>query len=247
MKRVLSTWILPIALIVVSAGSAFAQTLDDVIEKHIAAIGGRDALGKLTSRHSTGTVTVATPAGDLSGPFESFAKKPNKTRAHMTIDASAVGGGSVEIDQRFDGTSGTILNSMTGDTDMPASQADNLRNQLFPTILLTYKEAGVKAELQPREDVSGKKAFVLLFTPKSGSPVRMFLDPDTYLLMKTITSITTPEMGTLEQTSQLSDYRTVDGVKVPFQIANSNAAQSITIKLTKVEHNVPIDDAMFKR
>src|SRR5262252_8736284 len=165
MKRVVWTWILPIVLIVASAGSALAQTVDEVIEKHLAAVGGRDALGKLTSRKATGTVTVSTPNGDLSGPFESFAKKPNKSRVHLTLDLSAVGGaGSMELDQRFDGTNGFILNSMSGNTDMPAGQAANIRNNLFPSSLLTYKESGVKIEMQPREDVGGKKAIVLLAT-----------------------------------------------------------------------------------
>jgi len=51
--------------------------------------------------------------------------------------------------------------------------------------------------------------------------------------------------GELEQTAELSDYRAVDGVKVPFRIVNSNALQTGTIVLTKVEHNVPLDDAIF--
>ena len=37
----------------------------------------------------------------------------------------------------------------------------------------------------------------------------------------------------------------VDGIKVPFTIVNSNVAQSVTIKIDKVEQNVPIDDAVF--
>lgn len=246
MKRVVWTWILPIVLVVVSAGSAFAQTADEVVEKHLAALGGRDALNKLTSRKATGTVTVTTPNGDLSGPFESFAKKPNKSRVHISLDLSALGAaGTMDLDQRFDGTNGFILNSMSGNTDMPAAQAANVRNNLFPSSLLTYKETGVKLELQPKEDVAGKKAIVLLSTPRSGSPVKMYFDPDTYLLMKSVTTVTSAEMGSLEQTSEFSDYRTVDGVKVPFHLVNSNAAQTVTIKLTTVEHNVAIDDAMF--
>jgi outer membrane lipoprotein-sorting protein len=232
-------------LVVISAGSALAQTADDVIEKHLAAIGGRAALNKLTSRKATGTVAVSTPNGDISGPFESFAKKPNKSRVHMTLDLSSLGAGSMDLDQRFDGTNGFILNSMSGNTDMPAAQAATARNNLFPSSLLTYKEAGVKAEMQPREDVGGKKAIVLLITPKSGSPVKMYFDPDTYLMMKTITSVAVAEMGTVEQTTELSDYHIVDGVKVAFQIVNSNASQRVTIKLKTVEHNVTIDDAMF--
>jgi hypothetical protein len=40
-----------------TAAAARAQTADEVITKHIAAIGGRDALTRITSRRATGTIT----------------------------------------------------------------------------------------------------------------------------------------------------------------------------------------------
>src|SRR4029450_134095 len=87
----------------------------EVIEKHIAALGGRDALAKLSSRHSTGTVTLSTGMGDLSGSVESSVKSPNTSRALMKIDTTAVGGpGAMVVEQRFDGTKGWVLNSLQG-------------------------------------------------------------------------------------------------------------------------------------
>jgi hypothetical protein len=54
-------------------------------------------------------------------------------------------------------------------------------------------------------------------------------------------------MGELNQVSEPSDYRTVDGIKVPFKIVNSSEMQTVTIVLSKVTHNVPADDAQFSR
>ena len=51
--------------------------------------------------------------------------------------------------------------------------------------------------------------------------------------------------GELEQTADSSDYRDVDGVKVPFKISLTNAMQSVTMTFTKVENNVAIDDKVF--
>ena len=48
---------------------ASAQTADEVIEKHLAAIGGRAALAKLESRLMVGTITLSTPGGEVTGPF----------------------------------------------------------------------------------------------------------------------------------------------------------------------------------
>ena len=247
MRKLTFALLLPVGMLVMSAGVAIAraQTADEVIDKHIAAVGGREALGKLTSRKSTGTVTLKTAAVELTGPYEGYAKAPNKTRAVLKLDTTAIGGpGEMIIEQRFDGNAGYSLNSLQGDADITGNQLENMRNGGFPSSILTYKQIGVKAELLPKEQVDGKDAIVMLFTPKTGSPTRIYFDAATYLIMKTVTKTMTAA-GELEQTSAVSDYRTVDGVKIPFLIANSSAVQSITITLTKVEHNVALDDAMF--
>jgi len=231
------------------ASPASAQTADEVIEKHIAALGGRNALGKLTSRHSTGTVTLSTPMGELSGPFEDFDKPPNKHRTSVQLDTKPVGGpGLMVVEQKFDGTKGWVLNSLQGDTEITGNLLENMQNGAFPSAMLTYKQAGMEAALKPRETINGKDAIVLVVTPTAGSPTRICLDPETYLVMRMVTTVEIPQLGgNVEQTSDLSDYRTVDGVKIAFQTVDSNTAQTITIKLTKVEHNVPIDDAMFSK
>jgi hypothetical protein len=135
---------------------------------------------------------------------------------------------------------------MQGETPITGNQLDNMRNASFPSALLTYKETGIKVEILPKEKVGDKELVVLLMTPKSGSAVKMFLDPETYLVSRTVTKINLPQMGgDIEQTVELSDYRAVDGVKVPFQVVNSNPMQSLTIRIDKVEHNGTVDDAMF--
>ena len=54
-------------------------------------------------------------------------------------------------------------------------------------------------------------------------------------------------MGAVEQTTELSDWRDVDGVKVLFTIKSSSAAQSFTITVTKVEQNGKIDETLFSK
>jgi hypothetical protein len=63
-----------LAILHSTSGSAAVQTADEIVEKHLAALGGRAALGKLTSRRATGTVTLSTQAGDIPGTVELSAK-----------------------------------------------------------------------------------------------------------------------------------------------------------------------------
>jgi hypothetical protein len=230
-----------------ATGLASAQTADEIVEKHLAAMGGRDALTKLTSRRSTGTITIATPNGDLAGPCEIDVKAPNKTRAYMELDLTPLNvPQKMVVEQKFDGAAGWGLNSMQGDAEITGDQLQNMRNNTFPSSLLNYKAAGTKLEVLPAEKAGDRTLIVLQATPRQGPVVRMYLDSQTYLLVRTYTKYYSAALGTdVEQTGELSDYRLVDGVRVPFRIVNANAQQTGTIVLAKVEHNVPFDDAVF--
>ena len=73
-------------------------------------------------------------------------------------------------------------------------------------------------------------------------------DAETFLLLKSVSAVDAPELGgRLEQTTEMRDYRDVGGVKAPFSVTAVNTAQTVAITLTKIDLNVPIDDAVFAR
>jgi hypothetical protein len=221
-------------------------TAEQIIDKHIAASGGREALSKLTTRRATGTVTLSQGGAELGGPVEILNKAPNKVRVSLQIDLTSVGmADKMSIEQRFDGTTGVMNNSMQGATPITGNQLENMKNAIFPSPLLDYKTHTNKIEVLPQESIDGKPRLVLQITPKTGSVVKLYFDPETFLVVRTKATVNTPEMGDMENVADSSDYRTVDGIKIPFQLVNWNAAQSIKITLTKIENNVPLDDALF--
>jgi len=228
-------------------GARGAQTADEIVEKHLAAQGGRGTLAKLTSQRSTGLVTISAGGAEFSGPIEISQKAPNKVRAYMELDLSALGGpAKMVVEQRFDGTAGWTINEQQGTVPISGDQLESMKNDTFPSPLLDYKATGTRVEVQPKQSIDGKDAIVLLVTPKSGPATRIFLDPQTYLAVRTVSRINSPELGgEVDQTTDVSDYRTVQGFKVPFLSMMSNAAQTITVKIDKVEINVPLDDAIF--
>ena len=239
---------LAVVMLVVGCGRiASAQTADDIIEKNLTAVGGRVALAKLTSRSTVGTMTLSTPAGEVSGSIEVLNQQPNKSRTLIKMDLSSLGAGPMTVDQRFDGTSGYVLDSLRGNRDITGNQLENMKNIVFPTPFLRYKERGATVELAGKEKVEGRDAYVLVFKPRSGSVARQFIDAETYLLARLVTTIEVPEFGAVEQTSDFSDFRDVDGVKIPFTVKVSSPIQRFTISVTKVEHNAGIDDALFSK
>lgn len=245
MKRV--TIPLLAALILVYGRIATAQTADEVVEKYLAALGGRAALAKLTSRSTVGTITVSLPNGPVSGSIEILNQQPNKARTLTKLDLTALGAGQIVREQRFDGTAGYILDSLQGNREITGNQLENLKNTMFPTPLLSYKERGATVELSGKEKVNGRDAYLLIYKPKTGSAARQFIDAETYLPTRIVVKVDTPETGEVEQTTDLSDYREVDGIKIPFTINVSSAGQGFSITVTKVEHNVKTDEALFSK
>jgi zinc protease len=234
-------------LVLASAQAASAQTPDEIIEKHLTAAGGRAALAKIRSRSMTGTITLTTPAGDVSGPIEVVNEAPNKTRTLIKLNLSAFGAGEVTVDQRFNGASGYVIDTMQGNRDIIGSQLENMKNGSFPNGLMNYKQRGLTMELAGKEKVGDRDAFVLIVKPASGPVVRQFIDAESYLPVRVVVKLELAQVGEVEQTTDFSDFRDVDGVKVPFMIKASSAVQRSTIALTKVEHNTSIDEALFSK
>ena len=244
--RVVSRLVL--ALLFVWPHVARAQTVDQVVDRCVAALGGRAAHAKLKSRSSIGSITLTTPGGDISGSIEVLNAAPNKVRTLIKADLSSFGAGQLVLDQRFDGTAGYVMDTLQGNRDITGNQLDNLRNGSFPHPLLNYKEMGATARLAGKEKIGERDAYSLSLEPPSGSVVHLYIDAETYLPVKVMVTADVPQLGReLEQTVEFLDYREVDGVKLPFQLKATSAVQNYTINVTKVEHNVRIDEALFSK
>jgi hypothetical protein len=247
--RILSRRLAAVSIVLASAQAASAQTADEVITKSIAALGGRAAFAKVKTRSTVGTITLQTPAGEVTGSVELLNATPNKSRSLIKADLTSLGVGQLVLDQRFNGTVGYALDSLQGNREITGNQLDNLRNNSFPHPFLTYKELGLAVQLAGKEKVGDRDAFVLVFEPTSGSVVRQHIDAETYLPLRSVVKVEVPQLGgrQIEQTTEFHDYRDVDGIKLPFEIRSSSPIQNFTIAITKVEHNVAVDDALFSK
>ena len=230
------------------AQAAAAQTAEEILDKSIAAMGGRAAFDKIKSRSMTGSISLSTPAGDIPGTIEILNARPNKARTVIKADRSAFGAGALVIDQRFDGQTGYVLDSLQGNRDITGNQLDNMRNTGFPHGFLDYKGLGFSVKLQGKEKVGAGEAYVIVFEPAKGSAIRQYIDAQTMLPMKFSLTVNVPQVGQdVEQTTTFEDYKEVDGIKLPFKLISSSSLQSFTITLDKVTHNVDVDEKLFSK
>jgi hypothetical protein len=77
-------------------------------------------------------------------------------------------------------------------------------------------------------------------------PVNFYFDNDTGLLVRWVRWNRTP-VGPVPTQVDYSDYREVNGVKVPFAWTVSQTYMQMTVALSDVQLNVPVDDARFAK
>ena len=235
-----------IAVVVLACAQlAAAQTAEEIIEKSIAAMGGRAAFDKIKTRSMAGTITLNTPVGDIPGSVEILNARPNKARTLIKADLSSVGAGPLTVDQRFDGQNGYVLDTLQGNRDMTGNQLDNMRNAGFPHVFVNYKDLGFSVKLQGKEKLGTGEAYVLVFEPAKGSTIRHFVDATTMMPMRFVQTVNVPQMGDIEQTTTFEDFRDVDGIKIPFKLTAESSLQSFTVTLDKIAHNVEVDEKLF--
>jgi outer membrane lipoprotein-sorting protein len=237
-----------------SAGLARAQTVDEVIAKNLKARGGAEKLKAMTTAKITGDVDQQ----GMKIHIVTWAKRPNFMRREMdatppppspgraSIPATA---GPVKAVVAFDGNMVWTISPMTGDgpQQITGPQADMAKGQAdFDSVLIDYKAKGHAIELLGTEPINGKPTYHLKITMKNGLIQHYYLDVETGLEVRTATTVDQGGART-EMTTDLSNYRTVDGLTMPFTMRQSmNGTLVAEVTIAKWEVNIPVDDDLFK-
>ena len=215
--------------------SATAQTAEDIISKHIEALGGKDLLSKINSMYTESTISV------MGNEAPSITYYVNGKAFRNEIDFNGQ-----QIIQVVTDTGGWAINPMMGSTSpepMPEEQYKNAKMSLFiGGPFFNYTEKGNKIELMGKEGNDHK----IKVTSPEKADVIFLIDPSTYLINK---MITTGEMQgqTLEIATSFSDYRKVgDGFMVAYKTSTDLGQFVLDNLVNKVEINKDIDMAVFE-
>ncbi len=221
---------------------AWAQdtiSVDELIEKHVAAVGGRAALEKVTSTVMTGSFEL--PAMGASGSITIYAKAPNKRMTVISID------GFGEIYQGFDGERGFSVSPM-GSTDFSGQMLEDARRDAYLHQELHLKEMYPKIEVKGRGKAGDREAWMVVMTPEKGNPVTAWFDAETFLLLKT-SGVRMTEQGEAEIESEFGDFREVagTGMKAAHRIVQRLPVGEIIIRITEIKANADIEDSKFAK
>lgn len=216
----------------------FAQTADEVVAKFIEGHGGYEILKAVNAMKITGTRSQM----GMDIPFIVMQKRPNKMHVSGTFQG-------MSYIQAFDGETGWSVNPFMGDPEpqpLPENQQKRLKDDSdIDGPLVDYKEKGHQVEVIGKEEMEGSQVIKIQVTLKSGDIQYWYLDAEYFIELKVVGKA--EEMGqTYDVETTFSDYKDVGGMMIAHATETKiNGNLAYTMKIDKVEINIPIDDSQF--
>ncbi len=223
-----------------------ALTVDDVIERNTAAMGGRAAIEAIHSIEVS--LHITDPGYEVDGIY--YAARPGRMRIDISSADKHV------FTEAFDGQRGWEWNGKESTTASPKATAAlqhgvELPGKLFG--LHELKQHGHQVELIGREKIEGINYYAIGVTLKDGYSTTLYVDPTNWLItrrrdIRPLHVDIDPTPTTIEQRS--TDFRTISGVQFPFanaeiDLKTGKVLESSLIK--EIEVNPPIDPTFFER
>ena len=223
--------------------SAAELSVAEILAKNVAARGGLDAWRKVETTVWLGHVESA-HAPVPSMQFKLEQKRPNKTR----LQINARGEKSLRV---FDGVHGWKLPPGRGRPEPQPFTPQELKfaraGHGIDGPLIDYAAKGNSVTLKSVDEIGGRKAYHLNVRLAKGGDEHVWVDTETYLEVRYDRMADGPAGAQRQVSTGYSDYRSVEGLQIPFVIQTGGGAGMTPDKMQieRVVLNVPLDDSTF--
>ena len=211
-----------------------APSADEIIARHVTAIGGKEAVLRIKSIRNSGTLEM--PSAGISATIEA-ASAPNRSFMRMTIP------GIGDIKNGYDGTVAWEVNPMRGpriktDKEKISAQED----ADFYGAMLFSKERYLAMETVGAADFGGEKTWQVKTVLKSGKVTNEFFSVATGLRVGS-TSPQESQSGAINVVTIESDYKQFGPIKLATRNEMTTGAQKVVVTLTEVVLDAIAPDA----
>jgi hypothetical protein len=207
-----------------------------IIDRHIQAIGGREAILSHTSSHGTGSMTVT--GSGMTGVLDVYSAKPDKSLVKINL------GGIGEITEGFDGVHGWSISPIMGPS---LTQGKELEEKKFDADFYSDLHAEgryLSIKTVEKTTFQGRPCYKLSLVKKDGSEDFDFYDVETGLKAGAILTRES-QMGPMSVTQVTSDYKKFGGLLVPTTLKQTAMGVDQVLKLATVEFDT-VPPEMFE-
>ena len=222
-----------------AAGSAVAlPTVDEVLDKYVKAIGGKEAIEKLKSRSIKGAFEIESMS--ITGGFESYQKAPDKWASIVNVPNMGT------FSQVYDGAKGWDNDPMNGFRELSGAELAARKREADFYQEVNFKKNFAKIEVKGKDKVGSSDVYLVEATPADGAPEKLYFDVNTGLLVRQDSERESPQ-GKMPVEFYLDDYKVVDGVKIAHSLKQITPMFAMTLKFSEVKHNTEIDEKVFNK
>jgi zinc protease len=207
-----------------------------VIERHVRAVGGREAALAYSSQYAKGSVTMASAA--VTGTVEVFAAKPN--RMLTRINLAGIG----ELQEGFDGTVAWSMSPLTGPALVEGKQLEERKfdADYYGEVHTADRYESI-ATLE-RTIFDGRPCYKVKLVRRGGNEDIHYYDIETGLKAGMVATRETP-MGPLNSTSTFSEYRRFGKLLQATKMTQNVMGIQQVITLTAFEYDT-VDPGVFE-
>jgi len=219
-----------------------AQSVDKLINKYVDFIGGKEQWKKVKTMVASGEYDY----GGIQFPFTSYAKAPNRYKFVVPQNGKQyVQGSDGSSGWKMDGFKNeTIPTLLTGKAALAMANEANVE---LEDAFIDYRNKGHQAVLLGKDTVKGKACFKVKLVRKSGDIETCYFDDQNFAMVMKKAVSKNVEMGGALLDIFYSDYRDIQGLRIPFKtVHESNGQMILTITIDKVMINEPIEDKDFQ-
>lgn len=206
-----------------------------IIDKYIAAIGGRDALVKRSSSVMRGTFEM--PAAGIRGEVLGSTAKPN--RMVMSINFPGIG----EMRSGFDGTTGWSIDPTSGPRILEGTELAQAQIQADFLAALHDEKNYTSMETVELADFDGRKAYTLRLVRAGTDTTFEYFDAETGLMLG-VKATRDTQMGPMTATTVMSNYKDFGGIQLPTTTTVKTMGQEVIMSVTSLEWDT-VDPSVF--
>lgn len=215
-----------------------AQSVEEIISKHIEAHGGAEKWDAINSMEITAKFTAFSEEKD----FYAIKTKEGCYYSDLHI-------GQHKVKEAFNGKWGWTIDPWHGFLFPRRLNKfeDNvfLQKAEFFTPFYNYEDKGSKVEYIGEENVDGIDTYAIKLTRSNGKLETWYLNKETYLEVKSVSEWIDFGMRTPAE-SFFDDFREVNGVVIPFFVERMFGQRDRMLVIDKIEFNPTIDKKKFE-
>jgi len=217
---------------------------ESIIERMIEAEGGRDAMAPIRTRTIRGQIEII--GMGMTAAFVSHNAGQAGYYESMSIPGNEQGVPAMSFDQGYTEGVAWSLDTMQGGRLLEGVEKEMRRRSSHLHLLLHIAEDYAKIECVGRRQVGDRPAYELQMTPKLGSPETWIVDAETWLSLRNEMTIEAPMLGKIKMSIAASDYRMVDGLRLPHRMEIEQGPTRLLLTISAYEHNAEIPPETFR-